>query len=288
MYNKISKFDVILILVLITVIALIFFIVLMNMEKKGTVKDFVEVEEYNLYFMVNNNINKFFTTINEKDNKKIYNLLDKKYIDEFEINKDNVTTYVPNYGQDISFIVNTMEYALIGENYMYYAKGDLKRESYSDLPVLVQKDVEIIMFLDTNNMAYSFYILNNEDYKELAKHIKNININKNDDNKYNGAGVIDSKNICALYLIDFIDKIQLDIEGSYKLIDQDQVKNEFNTLEKYKSFISSNINKFSTVASSCAISGEDTPIYVVYDSNNNKYEFLESSIMNYYVKFTLA
>ena len=102
-------------------------------------------------------------------------------------------------------------------------------------------------------------------------------------NEYQGITKISDDEMCVIYLTDFLNKINENIDNSYQLISED-TKEKLDTLEKYKEYVNTNLNDRSTIANKCAIIDNDADKkIIVYDENNNYYEFLEVGIMNYYV-----
>ena len=88
---------------------------------------------------------------------------------------------------------------------------------------------------------------------------------------------------------DYLNRIRNNIDSSYSLLSDNMKKqNDFNSLETYRNYINSNINKMSTSADKCFMEKiKDNRVYSVIDKNENKFVFNEESIMNYKVDIYL-
>lgn len=285
---KISKFDIILFGGLILIIGTIYFLVtVVFAEDEPIVWEFSVVDEYNTYFMVQDKINDLLIDIAENNTSKLYNLLDTKYIENYNINHNNIYTYVKNYGNDVSIDADEVTYTSIGKNKVYYVKGKLEQEQYLDPKIVVKEEFSILMFFDTINMTYSFYIIGNEDYHEIVNSIEDFSISKNKYNQYKGSNLISTEMVCSIYLTEYIETLVTDIDESYNMLNASFRKEKFATIDEYRNYINSNIEKFSSVADRCAVTGTNQKTYAIYDQNQNYYEFLEDEIMKFYVKFEL-
>ena len=285
---KISKFDIILFGSLILIIGTVYFLVtVVFAEEEPIIREFSIVDQYNTYFMVNDKINDLLLEISENNIAKVYSLLDTKYIENYNINYDNIYNYLKNYGADVSIDADEVIYTSIGKDLVYYVHGKIQREQYLEPKVIVDEDFSILMFLDTVNMTYSFYIIGNEDYHDIVNSIESFNIPKNKYNVYNGANMITTEMICSIYLTKYIETLVTDINTSFDMLNSSFQNEKFANIEEYKNYINNNIDKFSPIADKCAVTGTEQKIYAIYDQNQNYYEFLEDEIMKFYVKFEL-
>ena len=285
---KISKFDIILFSSLAIIIGVVYFIFFFTNKNKEVEKEFNDVNDYGLYFMVINNINDLLSDVSNNETNKVYNLIDKKYINDYGISANSSFKFINNYGDDIFVKVDNMLFSNIDDNFIFYVHGVLRKEGYSDEIRVVDNDYNIMMFLDTKNMSYSFYPLSDNNYKSVVDDINSISVSKNNDNKYNGTSNINNDVICSLYFSDFIYKIDNDIDLSYKVIGGNTKDELFKNKDSYINFIKNNRDKFGNAAVKCAVDGVGSNVYHVYDDKNNYYEFVESKILKYYVDFKMA
>lgn len=176
----------------------------------------------------------------------------------------------------------------IKNSYAYYLKGSIIQNNYSTTEEITN-NFEMIVLKDLENLTISLYPINNTNYKKVIDHIKKINIESNDYNKINNSSIVTKEEICSLYLSDYLNRIRNNIDSSYSLLSDNMKKqNDFNSLETYRNYINSNINKMSTSADKCFMEKiKDNRVYSVIDKNENKFVFNEESIMNYKVDIYL-
>ncbi len=246
------------------------------------------VNEYNDYFSIVSSVNKYLNYTSTNNKEAIYALLDKEYVSNNEITIDNVLDKVSTYPINTSIKTNTMTSVNIKNNYVYYLKGSIIQNNYSTTEEITN-NFEMIVLKDLNNLTISLYPINNTNYKKVIDHIKKINIENNDYNKINNSSIVTKEEICSLYLSDYLNRIRNNIDSSYSLLSDNMKKqNDFNSLEAYRNYINSNINKMSTSADKCFMEKvKDNRVYSVIDKNENKFVFNEESIMNYKVDIYL-
>lgn len=247
------------------------------------------VNEYNDYFSIVGNVNKYLNYTSTGNEEAIYSLLDKEYITNNEVTINNVLDKVSIYPINTSVKINIMTSVNIKNSYAYYLKGSIIQNNYSTTEEITN-NFEMIVLKDLDNLTISLYpINNNTNYKKTIDHIKKINIKSNDYNKINNSSIVTKEEICSLYLSDYLNKVRNNIDSSYLLLSDNMKKqSDFNTLELYKKYINNNISKMSTSADKCLMEKiKDNRVYYVVDKNGNKFVFNEESIMNYKVDIYL-
>ncbi len=112
------------------------------------------VKDRNDFFTVQSCINQYIVYLAQKDVDSLYNLLDKTYIQEFDITKENVLDYVESLSGEISFRAKKMYFEQINENvYRYYVKGEIIE---NDIDSMTSKgEFNITVNMDINNMLFS-------------------------------------------------------------------------------------------------------------------------------------
>ena len=246
------------------------------------------VNEYNDYFSIVSSVNKYLNYTSTNNKEAIYSLLDKEYITNNEVTINNVLDKVSIYPINTSVKITTMTSVNIKNSYAYYLKGSIIQNNYSTTEEITN-NFEMIVLKDLENLTISLYPINNTNYKKVIDHIKKINIESNDYNKINNSSIVTKEEICSLYLSDYLNRIRNNIDSSYSLLSDNMKKqNDFNSLETYRNYINSNINKMSTSADKCFMEKiKDNRVYSVIDKNENKFVFNEESIMNYKVDIYL-
>ena len=165
------------------------------------------------------------------------------------------------------------------DNFIILTEDKEKKEIYKFIINTNQK----ISYFVNNKLIFSFvdYLskLSNDNYEKIINNTKDINISKNEYNKIKSSSLINTETICVLYLSDYIYKLGNDIEEAYKILDN-EMKNKYQSINEFKTYIETNKNKMTTKADKCTKNGKD---YIVIDNNNNTYTFTEQSVMNYKV-----
>ncbi len=233
---------------------------------------FEKVTDYNIFFSVETNINKYINFIIEQNYDKIYEILHSNY----SSNGDNLIN-IPNYEPDTKFKAYEMtSYELNKNVIVYYAKGNIINNSY-DYNILLETNVQFLIFIDYNNRTVSVYPLKeNENYESIIKGIdSNYSIEKNSYNDLEGISIISTNSICLMYLSDYISRVSTDLNDAY------YITTNFSDINDFEIYLKN--HELSSVMKSC---GKNNGIYTVTDDNGNSYKFLEESIMNYTVSIS--
>lgn len=278
---KIKKDDIKTIIIVVAVCLLCVILVLI-LNIKSNVEKFTSVDEYGIYFSKVNEINSYINYVASGDSVAVYNLLDKKYIEDNIITYDNVLEYVDGYSVTSFVNIKNMDYVKIGNNVIYYIKGRIYDSTF-EKDILVDDDFSIVMLYDYDNLSYSLYPIN-DNYKEVINGIKDINIDGNQYNKIKDTQLIEKEQVCVIYYSDFINRLDNNIEELYTMLDKDMLK-RFRSVDSFKKYIDENYGLISALADQCRMQEiEDNRVYTVIDSNKNMYIFTEESIMNYKVE----
>lgn len=270
----------------ISVLFLILGIVLNKKEKKNETpivenKMFEDVTDYNIFFSVEANINKYVEAIIEKDNMQIYNLLNTAYITKNKITANNILTESTNFTEGYFYKISEVKSFDLGNNIVaYYSIGNIMEDTLEGNSI-IYSNVSYLLFINYNNQTISIYPLEeNEDYEEIIKNFnENYYIKENNYNSLEGIDLIDLNSICLLYLSDFISSVSNDVKIAYKKTINFPTQNDFEQYIKE--------NELSSILSSCSRNNtEENRIYYVRDENGNRYTFKENKIMDYSVAIT--
>lgn len=275
-----KKDDIKTLIVVIIVCAICLALVFILSRKKNT-DTLKPVEEYNTYFSVTNYMNSYISYLANNDSEAIYSMLSSEYIYKNNINQNNVLDIVKTYNQDaiISLKITSIDEIEIKNNkYIYYIKGKILKSTFTKEEV-IDDNYNVLLFADYSNLTETVYPLENDNYEKIINNTKDINISKNEYNKIKSSSLINTETICVLYLSDYIYKLGNDIEEAYKILDDD-MKNKYQSISAFKTYIETNKDKMTTKADKCTKNGKD---YIVIDNNNNTYTFTEQSVMNYKV-----
>ena len=275
-----KKDDIKTLIVIVIVCAICLILVLIFSREKNTDK-LEAVKEYNTYFSVTNYMNSYISYLSNNDGEAVYSMLSKEYISKNNINQNNVFNIVDTYDPNSLLtlkITSIKQVKVTSSSYIYYIKGQLLKNTFDNTEI-INNNYEVLLLADYKTLSESVYPLKGNNYEKIINSIKKVNIEKNEYNKIKSSSLTNSETICVLYLSDYVDKLNNDIEESYKLLN-DNMKEKYATIDMFKAYLEVNKEKITTKAEKCAKEGNS---YMVIDANNNNYTFYEESVMNYKV-----
>ena len=267
-------------LIVIVIICTLITVLVLLLNRKSNVEKMEIVTDYNTFFSVSNCVNDYINYLTKEDSEAIYNLLSSDYVGTED------TGITSTYPENSSAVIDSIkEIKLNSRQIIYYVTGKIIQNNFDETSV-IDNDFSIIVLIDYNNITYSIIPVDN--YKKIVNKIKKINIEKNEFNNLKKTNLVSKEQICVLYMSDYIDKINNDINSAYELLTV-KMKEKYPTIDSYQTYINNNKDKFTTVADKCRVTeGKDnTRTYYVVDGNENEYTFYEDGIMNYTVDYYL-
>ena len=254
------------------------------LNRKSNSEKLEVVNDYNSFFTTTNYVNNFLSY--SKDSSKLYDVIYSSYIDDNNITKDNIFDYIKSYQGDVSIKVTDMKYVKVKDNYIYYVKGKLYQSTFDSVEV-IEDNFEVVVLVDINTSSYGIYPIDSNDYKNIINGIKRIKIDNNSNNAVKTSSSISKEQMCVVYLSDYIDKLNNDINSAYDVL-SNNMKEKYVSLDNFRLYINNNLNRITTDADKCSLEKvKNKRIYTVLDKNSNKYVFVETNIMNYKVDFYL-
>lgn len=254
------------------------------LNRKSNSEKLEVVNDYNSFFTTTNYVNNFLSY--SKDSSKLYDVIYSSYIDDNNITKDNIFNYIKSYQGDVSIKVTDMKYVKVKDNYIYYVKGKLYQSTFDSVEV-IEDNFEVVVLVDINTSSYGIYPIDSNDYKDIINGIKRIKIDNNSNNVVKTSSSISKEQMCVVYLSDYIDKLNNDINSAYDVL-SNSMKEKYVSLDNFRMYINNNLNRITTDADKCSLENvKNKRIYTVLDKNSNKYVFVETNIMNYKVDFYL-
>ena len=252
------------------------------LNRKSNSEKLEVVNDYNSFFTTTNYVNNFLSY--SKDSSKLYDVIYSSYIDDNNITKDNIFNYIKSYQGDVSIKVIAMKYVKVKDNYIYYVKGKLYQSTFDSVEV-IEDNFEVVVLVDINTSSYGIYPIDSNDYKDIINGIKRIKIDNNSNNVVKTSSSISKEQMCVVYLSDYIDKLNNDINSAYDVL-SNSMKEKYVSLDNFRMYINNNLNRITTDADKCSLENvKNKRIFTVLDKNSNKYVFVETNIMNYIVDF---
>lgn len=228
--------------------------------------------------------------IEEKEHfakETIYNMLDEKYINEFEISKENIEEKfkIDNKVKNVINKIYTIQNSLNVST--YFVTGilvDTANSKVSDFNVLVCLD----MLNNTFSVCEKEY-LEKYEYDKLnigdALELNIESIEKNNYNTFEYKFIQDSE-VCKEYFNNYRYNMLYNENYAYNMLDEEYKIKRFGSLENYKRYIEENYDSLSKciVSKYQVAENKETKKYVCLDNFGNYYIFKQNNISNYNVQ----
>lgn len=255
-----------------------------------------ELRDVNKFYLVQTITNSYVNSILKHDDKTLYNIMDPKYISEFSINEQNILDNVNIFDEEIDTVnieyykliidrIYASEYKEIGTYFVYGKIINTNTEKITDISLIVEMQVS----------TESYYILP-YDYMEkysygnieLGTSYKThlTTINNNSYNECNFLDEIDDYTIILDHMSKLIDELVYDLEDSYNIFTAEYKKEKFDTLGKYRVYISNSMQSIirSSIKNYKINEYDDYTEYICIDQYGNYYIFQEKGVMDFTVK----
>lgn len=217
----------------------------------------------------------------EQEKKQaIYNILDKQYISQNNINLDNIENFINKASEKIIFTptkMNMLDGSVI-QRFAVYGIIDNGKDVQS---------IYIIVNLDYYNMTYSIEPVidnkyNNINEIRLDERTEEIALNENNEFVYNR---ISEESIIRNYISYYKTNALKNSTIAYNLLDEEYREKKFGDIEKYKKYVNDNKEMISSsILNSYQINNNDGYTqYICIDNLGNYYIFKETAIMEYTV-----
>ena len=257
------------------------------------------LDNRNEYYIVQDCINKYYLyrikeqgNFNTDDagedinNKMIYSMLDKNYIDYAKINEDNVFEKIPKIN-NVKIIINKVFVVEYSENENMYIV-------YANLRNIIDNDQkQIIVGVRLNLLKNIFKIIEQDYIKDTYGDISEgqiLNLSLNEEIENDQYNIFEYNSISdEQYINDVFNKLKeyilYDQSLAYQLLDEDYSSKRFENYNEFKKYLSDNSlrdfkmkltkykkNKYS-----------DYTQYICIDNNKRYLIFKEKSVMNFKV-----
>jgi len=275
----------IVLIVIIILIILMSLIIIKYVDKKDREENFentltMEVENTisildnrNEFFAVKSCITKYLSYVSLEDDEIVYAILDKNYIEEYNINRQNVLLNLDKYNNPVFYSDKIYVIQNTAEVYTYFIYGnivdkDTMEKDEFKIVVRMDKEKDLFSFISYryiedkqyniklgNTIAFEYDYIENKQYNKFA--FKNISDNE----------------IIVHYFNEMKDNVIYNVENLYRKLQQEYRQRRFSNIEEFKNYINNNI----TDIYSAKVDKYDVKEYKEYtqyiciDQNNNYY-----------------
>lgn len=285
--KKDKKFIILLCIIVVIVIILIgiYIAILLNNKTSNNSFDngkivstkFIEVENYNTFFSVNDAINNFYDLMTLNNSNLILDVLDPDFIVENNINDDNIKEFIINNKDDIYFYAKKMYQKGIGNTLYYFISGE--RHDYENSLIEINH-VNLLIAVDVNSNSYFIREIDTNNIYDYAKDYKEVNRTLDDNGNNTFKYLSLSKMDVANYYLDYYKNVLfVNTEYAFNILDE-ETKNLYTDLEEF----SNNMLGLSEILNSKISKYEFKDDKYVISFNSKKIIFIEEKIMDFKVK----
>lgn len=219
----------------------------------------------------------------EKSQEIVYNMLDKEYISEFNIQKNDIISKF-SIDRNIKSIIKKINYFKNSTNVNTYIVYGMNLSENKN------NEFKIAISLDMLNKTFSIYpeeYLKKYKVDELnvGEHIEEKNIDKiekNSNNTFTYRNIKDNE-IALEYFYNYKYLMMYNEESAYEILDKEYRNNRFKNIQNYKKYISENydILKQCSAVKYQVNGNEGNKEYICLDNYGNYYIFNQRNISNY-------
>lgn len=231
------------------------------------------------FYTVKSCVEKYINYIVNLDNVAVYNLLDKSYINQKNINKNNIFDIVGKINRNQIFSPSKMNFAKIENKEIYIVYGNIREDKLNERANELEFNITVILNKYNGTFSIIPEILNTEtSYTVVGKNTKN-------ENNVFSAINIDDKTMANTYFVNYKYEILYNIENAYNLLSKEYKEKRFFNFSEYKQYIENNIEKIkkANLTKYSVKKYDDYNLYTCVDQYNNYYIFIETAVMEYTV-----
>lgn len=251
------------------------------------------IEDRSDFFAVKSCVSKFYTyyadsfstdSLSNQGIKAVYNMLDKKYIEDNEITEQNLVSKLSKINTS-RVNINDMYVDQKNENiYIYIVKGKLR-----EIETKKVADFELMLMLDMKNSTFTVFLNDyiNKYYNNMQR-IEGMNIDvpeRIEENNYNTFDykVINDEEYVRELMARYKEEMLNDKQNAYNHLDEEYKEKRFEDFSDFEAYAKANTKKnvILKLAQYRKKIYDDYTEYVCVDTKGNYYIFKEESVMNY-------
>lgn len=241
-----------------------------TMEIKNTIN---LIDNRNEFFAVKSCVTKYLTYIAQEDSEMIFSMLDKNYIENYNITEQNSLSDVAKYSNPVFYNDKIFVIQDTVTVYTYFVYGKVIDKETGDI-----SDFNIVVRLDKGKDLFSIIPYKYIEDKKLNISVGNsitLKYNEIEDKTYNKFAFknITDEEMSIFYMNEIKDNFIYDVESSYNKLNEEYKNKRFTDLEEYKNYITKNItNLYSSKLQKYQIKEyKDYNQFVCIDQNNRYY-----------------
>ena len=244
---------IIIIVVIIIFLLVISIAILKHIDKKDKEKNFentitmdikntiASIDNRNEFFAVNSCVTKYLTYIAQQDNEMIYSMLDKNYIEAYNITKQNSISNTIQYSNPVFYNDKILTIQDNVNVYTYFVYGKVIDKDTGDI-----SNLNIVVRLDKGKDLFSimpYKYIEDKGYNITEGNTITLKYNEIEDKTYNKFAFknISDNEMSIFYLNQIKDRFLYDVDGSFEKLNKDYKNKRFSNEEEYKNYITKNI-----------------------------------------------
>lgn len=233
----------------------------------------------NDYNIIQSKLQEYVNKDTEALRNKIYNCLDKDFINKNNITINNLQEKLGTYNAFVLFIDNMYNVDIDADSITYFVSGKIiEKDSYK------KTKFSIMIIIDQANRKFEIYPFGHEyDLKvgeELIVDKKEIN---NSQYNFVSAVSVDDETYCQDLFEDYKNRLFYDVDGLYEILDKEYREKKFGSLEAFKNYVQNNKTKLvnERLTGYSIEEVEDYTQYICEGKDGNYYYFKVIAPMQY-------
>ena len=231
------------------------------------------------FYTVKSCIDEYINYIVTNNSEALYNILDKYYMQQNNINQNNILEKLVRINEYQVFAPTRMNYIELNNKQIYMVYGKIREDKLNERANEVEFNLTVTMNKQNNSYSIIPEIISETTSYSL--------IGNNTRNKYNlySTVSIDNKTMANIYFVDYKTELLYNLQNAYNLLDEEYSRKRFNGYSNFYQYVQDNINKINRAnltKYSITNDGNNT-IFTCIDQYNNYYIFEETAIMQYKV-----
>lgn len=248
----------------------------------------IELAQENDYYTINNYMSNFFNSLVFEDPKTAFQIIDKEYAQEKNINEGNIITKLKFSDKYQKYEAIEISYIDLNEDKrIYIVYGEILEKASNTGK---KEKIDALIYVDFSNATFSIRPyksgeLNKEELDTNKLLEEFISISKNENNAFAISQTNEKMKVLKLFE-KYIWESLYYTDIAYNSLDEEYKQKRFNSLEKYKNYIEENKNFIQLLAVNSyeAIKKEGYTEYRIMDNYGNMYIFNVTKLLNYTVK----